>query len=343
MAGMSLASIRIDDDQDCPESLAWALHAICRWAGTEVPYDTLCALLGLSFLTTSTGRRDDSLAVWPAYGRDVLLAEAAERLGLRLRAAHPPDAARGLDHAPEFAQHFEASYQPIVRRALENDQPVLAWQGWPGARRLMWGVITELAEGGIGLAGTTSRSGRKPVSLVEPPVQLYVVEAAVRQVPDEGQWLGWATEAAHRVLCETPDRHWGIVIGPGAYDLWADRLEKHSVCPSSPREAAWCHTLVAQTVVAARTTAVAFFSRCRESAAPGLRPTVDAVISHTRALLTALTSACDRVRADELLEKASGRETLAAEIRAAMDLEQPIRSAIGELRDLLRQQRPAAS
>jgi hypothetical protein len=70
---------------------------------------------------------------------------------------------------------------------------------------------------------------------------------------------------------------------------------------------------------------------------------VDAVISHTRALLTALAPACDPVRADELLEKVSGRATLAAEIRAARDLELPIGSAIGELRDLLRQQRPAVS
>ena len=54
MAAMSLTSIRIRDEQEQSESLALALQAVARWGGLDIDYDSLCALLGLSFMTCST-------------------------------------------------------------------------------------------------------------------------------------------------------------------------------------------------------------------------------------------------------------------------------------------------
>ncbi len=126
---MPLSTLRIKDVENRWDSLSLSLHAIVDWAGLDLHYRAFSAALGHSFMTVSTGRDDDCLAWWPAFGRDALLVEAAALFGVRLREVHPPEAARGLSDAPEFAQHFEASYKPIILRALENREPVIAWQG----------------------------------------------------------------------------------------------------------------------------------------------------------------------------------------------------------------------
>jgi len=238
---MALSDIRIHDVENRWESLALSLQAVSGWAGLEIDYCSLCAALGLSLMTTSTGRDDDCLWRWMAYGRDVRLVEAAALFALRLREAHPPDAARNLDRAPGFAQHFEASYQPIVLRALENDQPVLAWQGWPAPRQVMWGVITGPSDGGIGLAGVTIWSDGRTVPLVGPPVQLYVVEEASPRQPSHDELLRFVIDSAHRVLHNELDERWGIVTGSRAYDLWAKRLTGDSVCPPCGDRDGSCH------------------------------------------------------------------------------------------------------
>lgn len=335
MAAMSLSTIRIEDAKDCPESLAWSLQAVCRWAGWEIPYSSLTAVLGLSFLTTSTGRDDDCVCQWPTYGRDVLLLEAAAGLGLRLREAHPPEAARGLDRAPEFAQHFEASYRPMVLGAIENGQPVLAWQGWPEDRRMMWGVITEASEDGIGLAGTTVGAGGQTVALVEPPVQLYVVEEAAPEQPGERQVLRLAVEAAHRVLHESMDQRWGIVAGGEAYDLWADRVERNAACPQGGDKNARCHRLLARAVSGARQTGVDCLARGRQVLAADSRLLANTVTAQLHAAIDCLAVACDPERVEVLMRTPPGRASLAAGVRAARDLERPIGASIAELRDRL--------
>lgn len=340
MAAMPLSTIRIDDAEDCPESLAWALQAVCRWAGCEMPYSTLTVVLGLSFLMTSTGRDDDCLCQWPAYGRDLLLGKAATGLGLRLRDVHPPDAALGLDRAPEFARHFEASYRPIVLAAIENGQPVLAWQGWPEDRHMMWGVITEPGEAGIGLAGTTVRSGGQTVALVQPPAQLYAVEEVSPQQPDERRLLRLAVEAAFRVLHDQVDQRWGIVTGPQAYDLWADRVDRNAACPLRGEKNAKCHCLLAREVSGARKSAVDFLSRSRQFAPAGLRSLLDTVIAQLHAVMDCLATACRQDRVELLMGTPAGRASLAADVRRARDLEGSMAATIAELRDRLRRGAP---
>ncbi|HUU85204.1 MAG TPA: hypothetical protein VM243_17020 [Phycisphaerae bacterium] len=330
---MLLSGIRVHDTADCPESLAWALHAVFRWAGREVPYGSLAAVLGLPFLTTSTGRDDDCLGEWAAHGRDLLLPEAGAGLGLRLRDMHPPDAARGLDRAPEFAQHFEASYLPLVLRAVEHNQPVLAWQGWPGDRRMTWGVITEAGESGIGLAGTTVRSGGQAVPLVSPPLQLYAIEEVARQQPKEGEMLRFAVAAAHRVLHDPVGRCCGVLTGAAAYDMWANRLERNAVCPHDGGKSGRCHSLLAGSVIGSRKSAVEYLRRALRLVQPDGRPVVDALIASLHGQIDALASGLHQDRVRNLIRTPVGRASLAATVRAVRDLEQPMGATIAELSD----------
>ncbi|UCC31209.1 MAG: hypothetical protein JSU86_02815, partial [Phycisphaerales bacterium] len=114
-------------------SLTFALQALAHDAGYEINLDDLNAALGLPWMTPAVPRERD-LACWPMYARDAFLAEAGRLFGMNIRDIHPPEAARGLNGFPEFQQHFDASYRPLILKALEHNQAVLAWQGWPGDR-----------------------------------------------------------------------------------------------------------------------------------------------------------------------------------------------------------------
>ena len=281
--------------------------------------------------TTSTGREDDCLGQWMGYGRDARLVDAAALFGLRLREAHPPEAARDLDRAPGFAQHFEASYRPIVLRALENDQPVLAWQGWPAPRQVMWGVITGPCDGGIGLAGVTIWSDGQTIPLVSPPVQLYVVEEASPRQPSDDQLLRFVIDSAHRVLHNELDERWGIVTGSRAYDLWAERLTRDPLCPSCGDQAGNCHRRMARFVTYARETAIRCLEHCRGTAATELQPLIDTLAVQCRGPIDALATARDEGSADLLMRTPPGRQTLAAGVRAAQTFEQAVIASIDEL------------
>ena len=113
--------------------------------------------------------------------RDARLIEAGKHFGMQIRDVHPPEAARGLEAAAEFDQHFDASYRPLILRALENNQGVIAWRGWAGERELSWGWIRIARDEGVGFRGATIWSERELNSLrndllVRPAVQLYIVE-----------------------------------------------------------------------------------------------------------------------------------------------------------------------
>ena len=104
---------------------------------------------------------------------------------MQIREVHPPEAARGLEDAAEFEQHFDASYRPLILRAMENGQFVLAWRGWLGERELSWGWIRAACDEGMGFRGSTiwSEAELNPLRadlLVRPAVQLYIVERIER-------------------------------------------------------------------------------------------------------------------------------------------------------------------
>ncbi len=162
------------------ESLSFAVRAIARAAGVEIDHAKLISALGWETAGPSP------TATLNMLDRDARLIEACKLVGMQIREVHPPAAARGLESAAEFGQHFDASYRPLILRALENDQGVLAWRGWPSERELSWGWIRTACDEGVGFRGATIWSERELNSLrddllVRPAVQLYIVERISRR------------------------------------------------------------------------------------------------------------------------------------------------------------------
>ncbi|MDO8631426.1 MAG: hypothetical protein Q7R41_13135, partial [Phycisphaerales bacterium] len=197
-------------------SLVHAVRAIARDAGNEIDFDDLLAAMGLSWMVC-TVPDEPNVTDWSMYARDAFLIPAGRLFGLTIREIHPPQAARGLDHAAEFEQHFDASYRPLILRALEHRQPVLAWRGWPGERRLWWGVVTAPCDEGIGFRGAVYPSrdlsvASEPHVLVSPPTQLYVVETVAARRPVEGELEAFQSEQRRRVLSGEIDERFGIKV-----------------------------------------------------------------------------------------------------------------------------------
>ncbi len=162
------------------DTLAFAVRAIARQAGVEIDHSKMIVALG--FVTPAVPSPTASSIM---FGRDARLIEAGKLVGMQIRDVHPPEAARGLEAAVEFDQHFDASYRPLILRALENNQGVIAWRGWAGERELSWGWIRAACDEGAGFRGATIWSERELNSLrndllVRPAVQLYIVERVSR-------------------------------------------------------------------------------------------------------------------------------------------------------------------
>ena len=173
------------------ESLTFAVRAVARQAGFEIDHAGLREALGWPESGDDpTGVRGAARAeacgslLGPgtiALGRSFRLIEAGKRFGMQIREVHPPEAARGLEDAPEFEQHFDASYRPLILRALENRQSVLAFRGWAGERERSWGWIRSACNEGVGFRGSTIWSEQELETLrddllVRPAVQVYVIE-----------------------------------------------------------------------------------------------------------------------------------------------------------------------
>ncbi|MCH8967377.1 MAG: hypothetical protein IID43_06830, partial [Planctomycetes bacterium] len=199
-----------------------------KCAGYDVDTDDLHAALGLSMVAYAVPG-DMELANWSMYGRDAFLVDTARAFGMTVRAIHPPEAARGLGGAAEFAQHFDASYRPLIARALEHDQPVLAWRGWPGDHRLAWGLIKEACLQGVGFRGVVlteagAPSGAPLETLETPPVQVYVVENAMPVEPPPDALLKLAVGHTRQALCGKLTAPFGVITGIGALRYWSDAI-----------------------------------------------------------------------------------------------------------------------
>ncbi len=165
-----------DNDLRPCESLAFAVRAIAKQAGVRIDHAELVAALDWPTLAVPSPGATPAM-----FDRDAHLIDAGKRFGLQIREVHPPEAARGLEAAAEFDQHFDASYRPLILRALENDQGVIAWRGWAGERELSWGWIRTACDEGVGFRGATIWSDRELNSLrndllVRPAIQIYIVE-----------------------------------------------------------------------------------------------------------------------------------------------------------------------
>ncbi|TWT45560.1 hypothetical protein RAS1_19880 [Phycisphaerae bacterium RAS1] len=198
------------------ESLAVALCAVLADRGVSVSYEQLVFELGLGMaLTADPGR---PVWQWAELARDAALVETAALHGLRVRDMHPPDAAVGLESSAEYPQHFEDSYRPLIRRALEYGQVVLAWGGWPPPAEHEWGVICE--QRGEALLGFVNGGDRRAVRHAGSSPQAYVVEDVVPAAPSAPDVIAHAVASTLRFWDGSLADSHGVQSGEEAYVRW---------------------------------------------------------------------------------------------------------------------------
>lgn len=212
---------------DVSFSLSLALQAAASSFGRTEVLSDVHNLLGLSLLMTAAPH-DAAIKHWSLLARDAFLVEAGRCLGLTIRDIHPPEAAVGVDRAAEFRQHFDASYAPLIRRALEHGQTVLAWQGWDGDAEHLWGIITREDSRGVGFAGlpfaVEGLSVDKPreLAITRPPVQLYVVEERMGPRAETDVWNAMLVRHAVASVDPTLGTRFGVLSGGPAFRRWAE-------------------------------------------------------------------------------------------------------------------------
>ncbi len=215
------------DIQDVSFSLTGALHHVMSATGHAVSPDDLHAALGLSLMICASA--DTPTDCWPSLARDAFLPETCKLFGITVRDLHPPEAARGLQQAEAFEQHFTASYLPHIERALENGQAVLAWQGWSG-RQGEWGIVTQSCDEGVGIAGvafaglSNSEVAYSPevVALSRPPLQVYVIETNEPSMPGAQSLIDVSLSNMKRAWSPAIGKQFGILVGASAAQRWME-------------------------------------------------------------------------------------------------------------------------
>jgi len=327
---MDLSTLVVCDLEGRLSSLTLALEAVLRWAGGNVRYHKLNASLGLSLRTTAV-RSDVCLGTWSSFGCDAFLEETAAAFGLRLRELHPPAAAVGLADTAEFRQHFEASYAPLIRRALEHRQPVLAWRGWPDVQSSFWGVITRTSDEGVGFAGTVMWSGGQTVPLIDPAVQVYVVEECAPCEPDDAALLRAVLARFEMALRDVPDGCPGVVTGADAFDVWASRLQVPVPCPACDQRGDRCHAQLARCLSSDRGSGVQFFLHYRDGADQTTRPLLDALLGLCHTTIDLLAVSRDPARVEVLLGSSEGRQVLSIALDAAKACDRAAENTVARL------------
>jgi len=272
-------------------SLTRALTGVLTSTGRALDADEVHVGLGLGLLFTSVPHEPD-WALWPAYARDMFLESGARRFGLTVRALHPPDAAQGLMDAEEFAQHFDASYRPLIARALENGQPVLAWRGWGDAQSLDWGMIQSVCEEGVGLRGVAYRGDETgaATTLMSPPQQVYVVESMEAVSPEPREVADALVAHAASALDDSMDDRFGVVTGGPALGEWSGLLGE---IPSDVPQFVGAHAALATSYLSSLTALARVVERIERHDLGNLAERVSAIGECAAALIDRLTPLCD--------------------------------------------------
>lgn len=216
-------------DEGLGVSLATSLAECCRRAGANADADDLCLMLGLPFLFAADAERGASERIGDV-GQDIAVGVVANALEMTLRAVHPPEAAVGVWRAPEFAQHFEASYKPIVLRALENGQCAVALGMWSGVSEPAWAVVEGASARGFGLVGelevacVDSMRASREVVLESPTIQVHVLERAgeVRLTGDSV--INATMESVRLLMDQAVGERYGLTLAEGALQVWGEVL-----------------------------------------------------------------------------------------------------------------------
>jgi hypothetical protein len=333
-----LITLRWSEQRGQYESLATAMRALHHGAGPSASYEELLATLGLGLLVTAAD--DEAPELWSFLGRDCALMEAAELYGMRLRALHPPPAARGLRRSAEFSAHFHDSYLPLIRQALAHDQPALAWRGWPAPCEHCWGVLTDVDETPHGYV-----LGCRGVKAALPAAahQVYLVEEIAPQeagARSPAALFQQAVDAARRSWCAS-DAGAGVLYGSDAWARWQALLnipcpdEARSAAAHATRDQARCeapeHPLAqaAKTLAAARDSMANWLTRVQ----PRLEPeTQSAAAVWARACRASAAILKELARVGrELLRSAEGRCSAAARVAEVARIEQEAMSSVSQV------------
>ncbi len=314
------------------ESLIVSLQDILHSYGRSIAYDELAAVTGVSFMA-AVAPATPGPAWWPAYGRDAFLVSAARAYGLLLRELHPPDAVPAPPPPPEFTVHFHDSYQPFIAAALERNEPVLAWAGWPEPYHRQWGVITSIDAESRRCIGRTPGAAGDGVTLVGPPIQVYIVQGYNESSLTAEQVLDDALHRAAIILNNRVDAAFGIVTGPAAFQAWRELLQAELSKPSGANAAADLCTGPARAIVAAREAAIRFLEDRSTHANETQTGIIDACLNTFRDLVACLEPVCD---ADVVCVKWAsdqGRTVLIDTITQAADIERRAAEATGAFAD----------
>lgn len=317
-------------------SLTNALAGCADANGRDVDANALHLALGLSMVPCATPA-DQNLGDWPMYARDAFLVDAAALFGITIRDLHPPDAARGLGSAAEFAQHFDASYRPLILRALENDQPVICGRGFEGQRRLMWGRIVEPCAEGVGFRGAVY-CGAAAVSaaatagalraggaatytevLQTPPVQVYVLESMEPKAADPVDVLRTGVTHARRALSGRIGSGFGVMMGLGAMDAWINvLLSIRGAGPARPGLDQY-HMQLATSVSAGLMSTVHFLLTLQSTGGGGgaAAAVVESLLAGCRNFGGKLSRACDSNYTRQAMAVEQGRAKLVDDLRGA--------------------------
>ena len=246
-----------------------------------------------------------------------------------IRLTRPRDSKR----LAEFGQHFLDSYVPLIVRAREHNQLLLAWRGWPAPSERLWGVITHVH--GADLCGQTPGHGGRTITLAGPALQVYVVEEirfpetppnasslflhAVRQAHD--MWVGeWADDPSLRT-------------GEAAYEAWMKALR------TAPRSRAGTPAVHEQ-----HSLAVSSIAAARRQLAQWLRSIANELADNHKSLAQRWAAACDRVgeqlrpfcpprTTQTIFDEPDGAERICAAINDTEDTERDLHRGLAALLD----------
>ncbi len=171
---MSTSSLTRNPLPDSAINMANCLVDLACDAGTGIDCDAVLTALGAGIGFFFTQSADDDLPGF-AECHDFALMETAALFGVRIRAMHPPRARHRLSESEEFAEHFTDSYVPLIERALDNNQRVLAFRGWSSEAGATWGIVDRHDNDSDALWGRIPDCA-EPIRLDQPALQCYVVE-----------------------------------------------------------------------------------------------------------------------------------------------------------------------
>lgn len=310
------------------ESLAMGLRGVLLGFDQDTDYDDLNAALG-SALVTTADTRGSCPAWWVIHGRDRFLVEVGKMVGLTVRELHPPQVAEGLAGSPEYREHFRDSYVPLIVEALRNDQPVIAWQGWPDHLWGLWGVITAYDEKSSALIGTMIWVGGKRTALVGPAVQCYVVEKHAERTPSDPEWLAACARHGGQFLRGEVDVGTGIVTGPAAVDEWHRRLQQSPFCEDCGEQSWSALQQLVVFVVCNRLGAARFFRRMADHRRAGEMDPLIKLCKHQCDLFRAYRDGalCQLALIDD-----SKRTELLAAVQHARVLEEELGQRLADLK-----------